>query len=144
MAAALGRGGVSTLLVVSQVVLSIVLPFVVFPLLWLTSNKKIMAVKRPLPLPTLAPLPSSPSPSSPPVDGDVVRETQTPVPGEGAEDRERGGDTDADADADALEAQFELVDFSNGRVAVVVGWAIWFVIVLANGYAIVGLALGQG
>ncbi|KAH9950957.1 smf Mn2+ and Fe2+ transporter-like protein [Amylocystis lapponica] len=34
--------GISTLLVISQVVLSIVLPFIVFPLIWLTSSKNIM------------------------------------------------------------------------------------------------------
>ena len=45
VAASLGRGGVSTLLVVSQVVLSIVLPFVTFPLILLTSSKKIMMVR---------------------------------------------------------------------------------------------------
>ncbi|TFY58174.1 hypothetical protein EVJ58_g6582 [Rhodofomes roseus] len=46
VAAALGRAGVSTLLVISQVVLSIVLPFIIFPLLWLCSSKDVMSVKR--------------------------------------------------------------------------------------------------
>ncbi|PBK61561.1 hypothetical protein ARMSODRAFT_1025485 [Armillaria solidipes] len=39
------RSGIDTLLVASQVVLLIVLPFIVFPLLWLTSNRRTMSVK---------------------------------------------------------------------------------------------------
>ncbi len=45
VAIAIGRSGIDTLLVASQVVLSIVLPFVVFPLLWLTSNRRVMSVE---------------------------------------------------------------------------------------------------
>jgi metal iron transporter len=45
VAVAVGRSGVDQLLVISQVVLSIVLPFIVFPLVWLTTNKEIMSVK---------------------------------------------------------------------------------------------------
>ncbi|KAK0437449.1 putative transporter of the NRAMP family [Desarmillaria tabescens] len=45
VAIAIGRSGIDTLLVASQVVLSIVLPFIVFPLLWLTSNKRVMSAK---------------------------------------------------------------------------------------------------
>ncbi|KAK0454109.1 natural resistance-associated macrophage protein [Desarmillaria tabescens] len=45
VAVAIGRNGIDTLLVASQVVLSIVLPFIVFPLLWLTSNKRVMSAK---------------------------------------------------------------------------------------------------
>lgn len=46
------------------------------------------------------------------------------------------GDTEA-----ALE---EKVDFSNGKIMTVIGWIIWIVIVLANVYAIVTLAMGEG
>ncbi|KAK0219898.1 putative transporter of the NRAMP family [Armillaria fumosa] len=45
VAIAIGRSGIDTLLVASQVVLSIVLPFIVFPLLLLTSNRRVMSVK---------------------------------------------------------------------------------------------------
>ncbi|SJL11144.1 related to Manganese transporter pdt1 [Armillaria ostoyae] len=45
VAIAVGKEGIDTLLVASQVVLSIVLPFIVFPLLWLTSNKRVMTVQ---------------------------------------------------------------------------------------------------
>lgn len=46
VALAVGRPGVDQLLVISQVVLSIVLPFIMFPLVWLTTNKQLMSVKK--------------------------------------------------------------------------------------------------
>ncbi|KAI0692204.1 natural resistance-associated macrophage protein [Cytidiella melzeri] len=46
VAIAVGRSGVDALLVASQVALSIVLPFIVFPLLYLTCSKDVMAVKK--------------------------------------------------------------------------------------------------
>ncbi|KAF7791103.1 hypothetical protein EIP86_002064 [Pleurotus ostreatoroseus] len=46
VAIAAGRGGVDALLVASQVALSIVLPFVVFPLLWLTGDRGVMSVRK--------------------------------------------------------------------------------------------------
>jgi metal iron transporter len=48
VAIALGHSGMNQLLVASQVVLSIVLPFIVFPLVWLTANKDIMNVNKPI------------------------------------------------------------------------------------------------
>ncbi|KAJ7722455.1 natural resistance-associated macrophage protein-domain-containing protein [Mycena maculata] len=47
VAIALGRPGINRLLVVSQVVLSIVLPFITGPLIYLTSSKRIMRVRKP-------------------------------------------------------------------------------------------------
>src|SRR5882762_8020361 len=47
VAFAVGRSGIDQLLVASQVVLSIVLPFIIFPLVWLTTSKDIMSVKKP-------------------------------------------------------------------------------------------------
>ena len=48
VAATVGQSGIDGLLVASQVVLSIVLPFVVFPLVYLTSSHVVMRVKVPL------------------------------------------------------------------------------------------------
>ncbi|EJF67328.1 Nramp-domain-containing protein [Dichomitus squalens LYAD-421 SS1] len=112
VAAAAGRPGIDTLLVASQVVLSIVLPFIVFPLLWFTSSKSIMSVKKPL-------------------ERVASQDTST----QGALSTQ---------DPMSVEAQVAMVDFSNGKVMVVVSYAIWLVIVIANVYAIVGLAMGQG
>ncbi|KAH7873259.1 natural resistance-associated macrophage protein-domain-containing protein [Lentinula edodes] len=47
VAIAFGRPGINALLVISQVILSIVLPFITLPLLYLTSSKKFMSVERP-------------------------------------------------------------------------------------------------
>jgi metal iron transporter len=47
VAIAVGRPGINTLLVASQVALSVILPFVAFPLIFLTSSKSIMSVRRP-------------------------------------------------------------------------------------------------
>lgn len=47
VAAAVGQSGINALLVISQVVLAIVLPFVTLPLIWLTSSKKVMNVRQP-------------------------------------------------------------------------------------------------
>ncbi|KAG6864708.1 hypothetical protein C0991_007747 [Blastosporella zonata] len=46
VAVAVGRTGIDTLLVASQVVLSIVLPFVTVPLVYLTSCKSVMTVRK--------------------------------------------------------------------------------------------------
>ncbi|PCH34295.1 smf Mn2+ and Fe2+ transporter [Wolfiporia cocos MD-104 SS10] len=106
VAAALGRGGVSALLVISQVVLSIVLPFIVFPLIYITSSKRFMGVKRPR---------------------SQVSQAES---------------SDANVTVD-VEVAGETVDFSNGRIMTVLGWIQWIVIVLANAYAIVTLAMGE-
>ena len=111
VAAATGRAGIDTLLVASQAVLSIVLPFIVFPLVWFTSSKSIMSVKRPL---------------------------------ERADSQDSSVGVVGAVDGASAEAQFEMVDFSNGKILIVLSYAIWLVIVMANVYAIVGLAMGQG
>ncbi|KAL0062439.1 Manganese transporter smf1 [Marasmius tenuissimus] len=45
VAIAVGRRGIDTLLVLSQVVLSIVLPFITLPLIYVTSSKRLMGVR---------------------------------------------------------------------------------------------------
>ncbi|KAJ7269293.1 natural resistance-associated macrophage protein-domain-containing protein [Mycena haematopus] len=47
VAAAVGRPGINALLVASQVILAIVLPFITFPLIYLTSSKTVMRVRKP-------------------------------------------------------------------------------------------------
>ncbi|KAI9453545.1 natural resistance-associated macrophage protein [Lactarius psammicola] len=48
VAVTIGRKGINTMLVASQVVLSIVLPFIIFPLVWLTSSRTVMRVRSPV------------------------------------------------------------------------------------------------
>ncbi|KAG6811361.1 hypothetical protein H0H92_007790 [Tricholoma furcatifolium] len=63
VAVAVGRSGIDTLLVASQVVLSIVLPFVIIPLVYCTSSKSIMSVRKPFDglLQTAGPLEDAPT-----------------------------------------------------------------------------------
>lgn len=135
IAIVVGKDGINTLLVASQVVLSIVLPFIIFPLIWLTSSKSIMSVKKPRPTqpqPQLAQLPSPhPAPSIP---------TLTPAASNDEEDKdERPPTVSRDPEASTCES----VDFSNSKFVALVGYAIWAVIVVANVYAIVTLILGN-
>ncbi|KAJ7508664.1 natural resistance-associated macrophage protein-domain-containing protein [Mycena galericulata] len=60
VAVAVGRRGIDTLLVASQVILSIVLPFVTLPLIYLTSSKSVMRVRKPQ---TLVSIPDEPGSS---------------------------------------------------------------------------------
>jgi len=125
VALALGRSGIDQLLVASQVVLSIVLPFVMFPLLWLTSSKKIMSVKKPeADLPTLT---ADGSPSNPDMSL-VTSKTGTP--------------TEQDVEASSSPTA-ETVDYSNGKIIAGLGYLIWTVVVVANAYVIVVLAMGK-
>jgi len=129
VALGLGRSGIDQLLVASQVVLSIVLPFVMFPLLWLTTSKKIMSVNKPesdLPTLTAEDLPSNPD--MPPASGSVTQKT--------------GYSVEQDVEASPSSAP-ETVDYSNGKIIAGIGYLIWTVVVVANSYVIVMLAMGK-
>jgi metal iron transporter len=106
VAAALGRSGINGLLVASQVALAIILPFVTFPLVWLTSSKKIMSVRQP-----------------------QVTSGPGSKPASSTTDPERA---------------LLLVDFSNGKIATGIGFSIWLIMVVANAYVIITLAMGKG
>lgn len=130
VALALGRSGIDQLLVASQVVLSIVLPFVMFPLLWLTSSKKIMSVKKPeSELPTLTADSSPLNPDMPPASKFATPKT--------------GSTTERDVEASPSPVT-ETVDYSNGKIIVGLGYLVWTVVVVANVYVIVMLAMGKG
>ena len=44
---------------------------------------------------------------------------------------------------DLERASAKAVDYSNGKITVAIGAVIWIIIVAANVYAIVGLAMGE-
>jgi len=117
VAVVVGRNGIDTLLVASQVILSIILPFIIFPLVYLTSSSRIMRVpKTDLDCPSNSspdPLESSTSPAI------VPAETSPEVP----------------------QAR-DFVDFSNGKVMISVGCLIWIITVTANAYVLVELVIG--
>ncbi len=47
VAIAVGRKGIDMMLVASQVVLSIVLPFIIFPLVYIAASKDVMTISNP-------------------------------------------------------------------------------------------------
>ncbi|KAI0281227.1 smf Mn2+ and Fe2+ transporter [Russula aff. rugulosa BPL654] len=106
VAVSVGQAGINAMLVASQVVLSFVLPFIVFPLVWLTSSRTVMRVYSPPPM--------------------------------------RPAETADGADEEKSVAEGEYLDFSNGRIVASIGYAIWTVLVLANGYVLIALILGKG
>ena len=129
VALAMGRSGIDQLLVASQVVLSIVLPFVIFPLMWLTTSKKIMSVKKSepdLPALTVDGLPSNP---------DMSPESKFTAP-------KIKNSTERDVESSSSSAT-EMVDYSNGKIVAGIGYLIWAVVVVANMYVIVMLAMGK-
>lgn len=114
VAIAVGESGISTLLVASQVVLSIVLPFITFPLIYLTSSREIMKARQ-----------SRSDTPRIPMTGDDLKVVDKPL----------------DPEAGAEEGY---VYFNSGKFMTSIGVLIWLVIVAANIYALVTLGLGQG
>lgn len=178
IAIAVGRPGINTLLVISQVVLSIVLPFTMFPLIYLTSSKTVMRVRK---TPELvrkelldeeksggyddqelvlgASRPASVVGTNPGGEEEVasVRSGTTGVSANGNVDRYTHVQKDKEEDyavimvnqGDALrdqasiigESEDEFVDYSNSLTLTVISYIIWVLIIAANGYVIITLAI---
>ncbi|EGO05421.1 hypothetical protein SERLA73DRAFT_44261 [Serpula lacrymans var. lacrymans S7.3] len=130
VAVAVGPTGINTLLVASQVVLSIVLPFVTFPLIYLTSSKRYMSVRKPTPESNVT---SSPLDV---VSGIVTRDQEAIDRGSAA--------VEIDTEPGRATGEGEFVDFSSGKIMIGLGYGIWLIIVVANVYVIVTLGMGQG
>ncbi|KAG2156502.1 natural resistance-associated macrophage protein-domain-containing protein [Suillus bovinus] len=142
-----GGAGINTLLIASQVALSVVLPFVAFPLIYLTSSKKVMSVRTPNviqekliktpPTPsthTVSPVSDAHRPPSPLATIITVAER----------DIESHDGSIKHSSTQACETQeYSIIDFSNGYIVTTLAWAIWVVILLANVYAVVMLGMGQ-
>ncbi|KAF9229594.1 natural resistance-associated macrophage protein [Gyrodon lividus] len=138
VAVAFGRSGINTLLVASQVALSVVLPFVAYPLIYLTSSRTVMSVRVPRPV-TLQ-------------TDDMVGETRTtndarllpssitPSDSDGIMEIKMIGVEDKSSIPTA--AQLDM-DFSNSTIMSTLAYAIWLAIFVANIYAIVMLGMGQ-
>ncbi|KAG2365540.1 smf Mn2+ and Fe2+ transporter [Suillus spraguei] len=116
VAIVVGPNGINFLLVASQVILSVILPFIIFPLLYLTSSSRIMRVQKPAPEHT-----------------DITT---------GVEAHSLPAITSHDNDPEIIQTQ-DFVDFSSGKTMTSLGWLIWLVIVAANVYVIVTLGMGQ-
>lgn len=133
VAVAVGRQGINTLLVASQVVLSVVLPFVAFPLIYLTSAEAVMRVRRPPPEVIESIEKPTREDINPILDDALVLpdpDIQTIYLPEHIVDEK------AEINSIILD---EYIDYSNGRWLMAISYAIWSVVILANGYAIVSL-----
>ncbi|PFH47592.1 hypothetical protein AMATHDRAFT_67511 [Amanita thiersii Skay4041] len=140
VAVAAGKQGIDSLLVASQVVLSMALPFITFPLIYLTSSKSVMSVSKPRqqrpahiedftsPEDTCGATCASGAGAG--VDSIPVTDTNSVVQSRDVDqpDLENAGD--------------EKVDFSNSRFTFAIGMVIWFIVVVANVYVLIDLARG--
>ncbi|KIM48347.1 hypothetical protein M413DRAFT_440075, partial [Hebeloma cylindrosporum] len=127
VAVAVGREGINTLLFASQVVLSVVLPFVAFPLIYLTSKEAVMRVQK-----------SPPEPEA----VDQTEKGPQPIPAE-FEISEQGESQTVNAENqnESVQNVEEAVDFSNGLMLASLAYVIWCIVLVANAYAIVMLFL---
>ncbi|KZV68667.1 Nramp-domain-containing protein [Peniophora sp. CONT] len=175
VATAVGRQGIDALLVISQVVLSVVLPFVVLPLVYLASNSEIMAVNRPMP--STPPVPedtsdaekssisTTPSTLAPRISRDldlfvsfvnsadmaeeVFRDECSEITADGVGWLGETSSVDPQSPADIASVAVadsdltEVMDYSNGLLMKGFGYFFWVIIVVANAYALVELALGN-
>ena len=186
VALVMGRDGINVLLVASQVVLAVVLPFVTLPLLWLTSRKDVMRARSALAridgpvrvdeaievlekdegvmmgrLDTLEEGVSTASSVSieeeyrgkKEIEKEPITEIAgtTTVPHDEAFSQENG-DSQIQVTPVLCENQVEsqppdhnpYVYFNNGTVGTLIGGVIWLVLVAANGFLIITLAMGKG
>ncbi|KAN0100854.1 Natural resistance-associated macrophage domain containing protein [Tylopilus felleus] len=130
VAMAFGRSGLNALLVASQVALSIVLPFVAFPLIFLTSSKTVMSVD----VPDEAPDPTTQMLTIDSATDESLSATSSKRSGIVVEDLKVDHPTDAPV---ALPVQKGTIDFSNTYIVSAMAYAVWLVISVANVYGIV-------
>ena len=140
MAIAIGLGmpGINALLVASQVVLSIVLPFIISPLLYCTSKKAIMTVCK--------------TRTGTGTGAGMIVEDTTPEVRFSVDDVPPSPVRDSSSAERAVTVVVEVmdsdsgeimkVDYSNNKLVIVVGVVSWLIIVMANVYVIVELGLG--
>lgn len=136
VAAAVGDKGLNTMLVASQVLLSIVLPTVIFPLVYLCAQEDIMTVEGPeiddqhasqgsiSTLPCIA-------------DSDEIRPAAM-HPSQGEMDV--SGDREERED---VRREKRKRSFKSPLVITVLGYALFGIVVVANCYVIVELILGN-
>ena len=156
VAVAVGQKGIDTLLVISQIILSIVLPFVMLPLIWLTSSSTVMRVRKPQSTANLKVMDGEwlggtkskdqldYKPTTPRKDGEQDEITQeSEVEGEITEEKgckanlEHGTRVRRNRNED----EDEYIDYSNGPILTIVCYAVLFVVLVANTYLLVSLVI---
>ncbi|GAA6035056.1 hypothetical protein JCM8097_002164 [Rhodosporidiobolus ruineniae] len=134
VAAAVGRSGIDTLLVASQVALSIVLTFVLMPLIIFTSQHSIMAVPlKPSSLPADAPPAPAPAPSPP------LAPTSTPTHTQRLTSFLRAINPLRRRSVPAGHASY-----ANPVALIWLCGALWLLIGIANVYALYDVGAGKG
>ena len=114
VAGLVGRSGLATILNANQVVLSILLPFIAFPIIWFTGKSAIMKVN-------VVALPRR------------YEQERLTIELEEHDDL---------PDGDHEEANVERNDMRNSKLTQLVGWGIWLTITGLNCYFIIILARG--
>lgn len=156
VAIAVGRNGIDNLLVISQVVLSVALPFVAFPLIYLTSSKVVMRVKKPPSIPSavetfdfestsvhaseIAANNSEPSLHGSIQEVDVEESTNSSRNSTGTPTHK--SEIEEISDAISID-NIEYIDYSNSRLMSALAYLIWAVILITNVYTMVALGLGD-
>ncbi|CCD26175.2 divalent metal ion transporter SMF1 NDAI_0G03980 [Naumovozyma dairenensis CBS 421] len=119
----IGKEAMSKALNASQVVLSIVLPFLVAPLIYFTCNKSIMKTE-------------------------IVRkkgtEQNSNIDTETSADVERDTDDIVPAGSNGDEEEVDIVYMANNWIITIIGVIIWLFLSMLNTYAIVQLGLSHG
>ncbi|KAJ3718364.1 natural resistance-associated macrophage protein-domain-containing protein [Lentinula raphanica] len=156
VALAVGRNGIDNLLVVSQVVLSVVLPFVAFPLIYLTSSEVVMRVRKP-PSPPLSAETNIPETTSIHTSEIAVAPSVTSLHTGIQENdivelsRDQSGtsqqkceiEMEEKSNASAFDENIEYIDYSNSRLTSICAYLVWTVILITNVYTMVALGLGD-
>lgn len=148
VAAVVGKDGINALLIASQFTLSLVLPFVVLPLVWLTSNERIMSV----------PIHEWPA------EAQVAKKCDTTGKSDltGTVDPEKGiktleinqeppstltpvytSESTESTQTDPAQSAPRMKSFKNGRILTVLGYVIFLCILGADIIAIISLAKGS-
>ncbi len=135
VAASVGRSGLADVLNASQVALSILLPIIIFPILWFTGDKNCMRV----PLSIRRRASEEPLRFDSSVDDiSLHRVDSRSPPGNHQTCTADAGDMDMEEDAEV-----EYVDMSNSRLTKIVGWGIWAFITGLNMYLMILLGKGE-
>ncbi|KIJ68683.1 hypothetical protein HYDPIDRAFT_81919 [Hydnomerulius pinastri MD-312] len=141
VALAFGRSGINTLLIASQVALSVVLPFVAFPLIYLTSSKTVMSVK--VPKQVSDKTDSASNQSQIPETVDQAHSLPAPESNEIVEEIESSDIHEKTSKISKAQSESNMVDFSNSYIVSALAYAIWLVVLVANFYAVAVLGMGQ-
>lgn len=128
VASAIGNKGLDDMLVASQVVLSIVLPTVTIPLVYLCSQKDIMCVDGPVDEVTTV----------------VADDHSTAGETQGASEPVEGRNTPTPAPSLQVTSTRRRRYFTSPLWVTILGYLLCALLVIANGYVIVQLCLGHG